>query len=108
MKTLIIYDESGYVLDETIGQPSPREPVGVPFLWVDIPENKYVVSVDTSVSPHQVILEDVAPTEVDLLKAQNTELMLAVAELGISNAQTTAETQLALAELATLVNGGNE
>lgn len=113
-QTLIIYDDEGYILSIRSGAPNPRLPVGVPYILTTIPEGKKLVSsvggigVDTSVTPHQLILEDIPPTEIDLLKAQNTELMLAVAELGQTTAQKELETQLAIAELANLVVGGNE
>jgi hypothetical protein len=71
MDTLIIYDNEGYILSTRSGQPAPREPIGVPFLWVDIPEGKRIkttdgIGVDTSVTPHQVILEDIPPTEIEI------------------------------------------
>lgn len=70
-QTLIIYDEEGYILSTRSGEPSPREPIGVPFLWVDIPEGKRLkitdgIGVDVSVTPHQVILEDIPPTELEI------------------------------------------
>lgn len=82
-KTLIIYDEEGHILSTRSGQPAPREPIGVPFLWVNIPEGKRIkitdgIGVDTSVSPHEVILEDIPPTEIEELRLDmarsNTEL----------------------------------
>lgn len=82
MKTLIIYDDSGYVLSNITG--SYRVPTGVPFLEVEIPVGKQIkytdgIGVDVSVTPHQVILEDVPPTEIDQLKqtvADLTEIVL--------------------------------
>ena len=64
MNTLIIYDDNGMILSTQSGEPAPQEPVGVPFLWVDIPEGQRLkmtdgIGVDTSVSPHQPILEDI-------------------------------------------------
>lgn len=84
MKTLIIYDNEGYIISTRQGQPSPRVPVGVPCLEVEIPEGKQVkttngIGVDTSVTPHEVILEDIPPTEMDELKqtvADLTEIVL--------------------------------
>lgn len=75
MKTLIIYDESGYILSIRQGEPAPREPLGVPFLWSDIPQDKQLkivdgIGVNVSVTPHQPILEDIPPTEIDILKQQ--------------------------------------
>lgn len=85
-KTLIIYDEEGHILSTRSGQPAPREPIGVPFLWVDIPEGKRLkitdgIGVDTSVTPHQAILEDIPPTEIELLKDENLIIKQSMAEL---------------------------
>lgn len=83
MNTLIIHDEAGYILSIRSGQPTPREPIGVPYLWAEIPEGKQLksvgqIGVDVSVTPHQLILEDIPPTEIDLLRLEmaqsNTEL----------------------------------
>lgn len=73
MKTLIIYDNEGYILSTRSGQPASREPIGVPFLWVEIPEGKRIkttdgIGVNVSVTPHEVILEDIPPTEIDTLR----------------------------------------
>lgn len=82
MKTLIIYDDNGYVLSNITG--SYRVPTGVPFLEVEIPVGKRIASidgigVDVSVTPHQAILEDIPPSEIDQLKqtvADLTEIVL--------------------------------
>lgn len=57
MKTLVIYDETGFPVVISSGE-ELREPVGIPFILVDVPEGKRAVGVDVSVTPHQVILED--------------------------------------------------
>lgn len=44
--TLVIYDTTGYILQQMNG--NVREPVGVPFLWIEIPEGQYVSSVDVN------------------------------------------------------------
>ena len=111
METLIIYDDEGYILSTMQGQPAPREPIGVPFLWVDIPRGKQVkvtdgIGIDVSVTPHQVILEDIPPTEIDILKGENLELKLALAEMAETQETERLETQLALAELAEAMVGG--
>lgn len=82
MKTLIIYDDNGYVLSNITG--SYRVPTGVPFLEVEIPQGKQIkytngIGVDVSVTPHQVVLEDTPPSEIDQLKqtvADLTEIVL--------------------------------
>jgi len=71
MKTLIIYDTTGYVINNITG--NYRVPVGVPYLEVDVPEGKRIdlsAGVDVSVTPHQVVLEDIPPSEIDVLKAR--------------------------------------
>ncbi len=75
MNTLIIYDNEGYIISTRQGQPSPRVPVGIPYLEVEIPLGKQIkitdgIGVDVSVTPNVVFLEDVPPTEMDLLKEQ--------------------------------------
>lgn len=46
--------------------------------------------------------------EIDQLKQQNSELMFAVAELASANEKDKMETQLAIAELAATLTGGNQ
>lgn len=91
MDTLVIYDNEGFIIDINQGQPAPREPIGVPFIWVDIPEGKRIkitdgIGVDVSVTPHQVILEDKPPTEVDILRLEaaqsNSELVQLIMMMG--------------------------
>ena len=75
MKTLIIYDNEGFIISIRQGQPAPRVPVGVPYLEVEIPQGKQIkvtdgIGVDVSVTPHELILEDTPPTEIDLMKQE--------------------------------------
>ena len=112
MKSLVIHDNEGYIIDVRNTDPAPREPVGVPFLWVDIPEGKQIkitdgIGVDVSVTPPQAILEDIPPSETDLLKEEKLTLKLGIAELAETQEQAKLETQLALAELAESLLGGN-
>lgn len=111
MKTLIVHDNAGYILSIRSGEPLPREPKDVPFLWVEIPEGKRLkitdgIGVDVSVTPHQVILEDIPPSEIDILKQQNHELQLALVELAETSARDKNELNLAIAELAEVVLNG--
>ncbi|MNO74580.1 hypothetical protein D3C76_655850 [compost metagenome] len=48
------------------------------------------------------------PSEIDRLRAENTELKLAITELAEANENDKTETQLALAELAALITGGGD
>lgn len=83
MKTLVVYDNTGYILSALRGLSLKREPVGVPFLWVEIPSGKQIkitdgIGVDISKTPHEVILEDIPPSEIDSLRIEmarnNSEL----------------------------------
>lgn len=79
MNTLIIYDETGYIILQMSG--SVREPVGIPFMWVDVPEGKRAISVDVSGETHIPIFEDLPKSEIQLLREENLEIKLALAEL---------------------------
>lgn len=78
--TLVIYDNSGYIISQMQGG-GLREPIGIPFIWVEIPQGKYITGIDVSVSPHVPILADLPKTEVQKLQDENTEIKLALAEL---------------------------
>lgn len=84
MKTLIIYDSQGCIISNITG--SYRVPTGVPFLEVEIPQGKQIkytngIGVDVSVTPHEVILEDIPPSEMELLKTENQQIKQSMAEL---------------------------
>lgn len=74
MDHLVIYDTVGTVLSTTSGTIKPTEPVGVPFMWAPIPEGKILIGVDVNVTPHELILEDVPPSEFEVLMQENTLL----------------------------------
>jgi len=85
MNTLIIYDNTGYVISTMAG--SIREPQGgLQFLWVEIPDGKQLkltdgIGIDVAKTPHQAILEDIPKTEIELLKGQQQELSDTIAAL---------------------------
>ena len=86
MQTLIIYDGTGYVVSQMSG--FVREPVGIPFLWADIPAGKRIkltdgVGVDVSVTPNVAFLEDIPPTKLEELQAQNAQMLLALVAGGL-------------------------
>lgn len=86
MKTLIIYDDEGYILSNSQSSQGEREPVGVPFIHSIIPEGKQVsynngIGVDVSVTPHKLILEDIPLTETEQLKKQVATNLIATRKL---------------------------
>lgn len=69
MKTLIIYDNTGYIYLQMTG--SYRTPQGgIDYLEVEIPEGKIIKSVDTSATPNVPIFADIPKTEMQLLQEQ--------------------------------------
>lgn len=58
MQTLVIYDNTGYIISQSQGS-NLREPAGVPFMWVEIPQEKRVIRIDVSKNPHIPVFEDV-------------------------------------------------
>jgi len=79
MHALIIYDQTGYIISQLSG--SVREPVGIPFMWVEVPEGKYVKSIDVSGETHVPIFENLSKSEIDKLRDADLEIKLALAEL---------------------------
>lgn len=63
-KTLIIYDLGGMVIDQKNG--FYKVPIGIPYIEVVIPTGKRVVSVN--VETKEPILEDIPPSEIELLQ----------------------------------------
>ena len=84
-KILIIYDNTGFVISQTGGD--AREPVGVPFMWLNIHGKRLKIDaitgigIDVTVTPHEAILEDIPKTETELLQNQINSLNLAIADM---------------------------
>lgn len=57
MLNLIIYDSTGRIYYQASGD--VQEPTGIPFLWAEIPDGKYVKSINTAANPNVPIFEDV-------------------------------------------------
>lgn len=79
MKTIAVYDATGHIIYQ--GSGDMYEPVGTPFLWIEIPGGKRLKSIDTSKAPHEPIFEDLPKTEVQLLSEQIAALNIALAEV---------------------------
>lgn len=58
MQTLAIYDNTGFILSQSQGD-NLREPVGVHFMWIEIPLEKRLKKIDVSKNPHVPLFEDV-------------------------------------------------
>lgn len=81
--TLIIYDNAGHIFLQITDEYSTPQG-GVQFLEADVPEGKQVVSVDTSVTPHQPVFEDIPPSEVAVLSGKVAEQEQAILELSMA------------------------
>lgn len=68
MEYLVVYDSTGFILSQMGG--SVREPQDIPFIWVEIPQGKKLIKIDTSKNPHVPVFEDIAPSPIDLLKQE--------------------------------------
>jgi hypothetical protein len=69
VKTLLIYDTTGYIYVQITG--SYRIPEGgLQFIETEIPESKILKSIDVSVTPNVALFEDIPKSETDLLKEQ--------------------------------------
>jgi hypothetical protein len=79
MRTLIIYDDTGFIISQMAGD--VREPVGIPFLWVEVPQGIYITRVDVSEEEHKPIYENFPKSEVTLLQEQVDALNIAIAEM---------------------------
>ena len=81
MEYLIIYDSTGYIISQMAG--SVREPVGIPYMRVKIPEGKRLIGIDTNKEEHEPIFEDLPKSEVEQLKEQIAMQEQAILELSM-------------------------
>lgn len=83
MKTLIIYDLNGRIITQNYSNENITEPYGIPFIYVEVPENKHVTKINTSITPHEPVFEQSNPTEVDFIKKQFSELQYTLMMNGV-------------------------
>lgn len=79
MRTLIIYDMAGSVIQTVTG--TAMEPVGIPFMWVEVPNGKHVARVDVSGETHVAVFEDLPKSSEQLMQDRITDLELTIAEM---------------------------
>lgn len=79
MNTLIIYDTTGRIIYQVSG--SVLEPVGIPFMWVEIPLGKYVTAIDVTKKEHEPIFTEYPKSDVYLLQEQVDALNIAIAQM---------------------------
>jgi len=67
-KTLIIYDDNGRIFTQITG--SYIKPAGLQHIEIEVPNGKFIECVDVSATPHQVILKNVPPSEIEILRVE--------------------------------------
>ncbi len=80
MKTLVIFDNNGTIYYQATGDVA--EPAGgVNFLWVELPDNSYLESIDMSSGEPVPVFKEFEPTPEDSLQAQIDEMNDVLLEL---------------------------
>lgn len=64
----IIYDSTGKLFMEGTGFPKPSG--DLTYTEVSVPENSYIISMDTSKNPAEPIFGEYPKSEIDLMKEQ--------------------------------------
>lgn len=83
MQTLVLYDNEGLIVGTRSGTPSPKVPVGIPSLWVEVPAGQRIKledGVNIEKSPHSITLETIAKSEVQVLREQIEELTITLGD----------------------------
>lgn len=80
MKTLIIYDNTGYIYLQITGT-YIKPKGGLNFIEIEIPENKILKGVNTSITPNVPIFEDIPKTELELAQEQILSTQATLASL---------------------------
>lgn len=80
MKTLVIYDNDGKIFSQ-VGGIYTLPQGGVQYLEVDVPDGEIIVTINTSVEPHQAVLEYKPLSETEILKKQTAMQEQAIADL---------------------------
>lgn len=73
MKTMIIYDNTGYIYLQLTSDNYRVPQEGIQYLEVEIPSNKRIIGVDVSVTPNIPIYENTPIPETQVLKQQLQE-----------------------------------
>lgn len=88
MKTMIIYDTTGYIIKQVTGSPeSYYIPVGIPYLELDEEtyKGKIIDKIDVSVMPNVPIFLDLPKTETQILQEKIADLENYVLEKETTN-----------------------
>lgn len=65
---LVVYDKKGTIYYAGVGYPQPE---GIPFLNIDIPDGKYLDSIDVTTVPNKPVFKEYPKSEFELMKEAN-------------------------------------
>lgn len=89
MDVLVSYDLEG-TIQKIEGGSELKDPVGIPFLKVNIPEGKKLERVDVTVIPNEPVFIDLPKSDIEKLqeglnvsKQDNTDVSEIILDLGI-------------------------
>ena len=68
---LVIYDSTGKTYFQGTGHPDPTGTIS--YMTIEIPEGKYLDSIDISKYPHEPIFKEYPPTQLEILEEENTQ-----------------------------------
>lgn len=80
MKTMVIYDDTGYIFFQLASDSNKIPEGGIQYLEIEVPQNKRIIKIDTSVIPHIPIYEDIPIPEIQVVKQQLEETQTLLAE----------------------------
>lgn len=81
MKTLIIYDSIGQIFSSPITGNYIVPQGELKYLEIEIPKEKTIRGIDTTVSPNVPIFDDIKLSETEILKQQLLETQSVFAEM---------------------------
>ncbi|MFL0167637.1 hypothetical protein [Candidatus Clostridium helianthi] len=81
MKTLVIYDNTGYIFFQLTSDKNRIPEGGIQYLEDEVPTGKRIVGIDVSVTPNTPIYEDIPKTDMEKLQEKVEDLIQANAEL---------------------------
>ncbi len=85
MKTLILYDNTGYIYLQFTGGTYRIPQGGIQYLETEIPNGKIATRIDISTTPHKPVLEDMPKTEIEVAQERIQALEDYILEKETSN-----------------------
>lgn len=97
-KSLVLYDDSGKII-QIINGDDINEPLGIPFLWVDIPWGKELICVNTESIPHMPVFNDMPKPKSQILLDKMKEIINSQSDLDNDTKNRLSDIEIAIAGL---------